>query len=96
MKYLPGVAPLTKKPEDSGYEITRFTRTALANSRKNDTHRTGYQPVIVYYSTTCLRFVWHSGDAILAKCKMISFYCFEIAVLFLRLFFAWMIPTKVR
>ena len=37
--------------------VTRFTRIALADSRKNDTHRTGYQPVIVYYSTTCLRFV---------------------------------------
>ena len=34
--------------------VTRFTRRALLISRNSDTHRTGYQPIIVYYSMTCL------------------------------------------
>ena len=34
---------------------TRFTRIALVNSRKNDTHRTGYQPVIVYYTMNSVK-----------------------------------------
>ena len=57
---------------------TRFLRRAVATSRKNDGYRTGCQPVIVYYRTTCFIMsatggiaFWEFSDAALSIVRLV-------------------------